>query len=595
MINLNPNPQTQPIAKNIDKVSYLIKVNNQAAPDTLMVKSIDVTRCANRIPFATLIILDGEIATQSFPASDLDLLSPGNAVEIQAGYHGANSVIFKGIILRHSILFLEDEASHIEIFCKDNAVKLSAGRKNKYFFNQTDSSVIEDILRPYGAFDVDQTRLKHREMVQFYSTDWDFVVSRAEANGMLVLADDGKVSVKQPNFNQNPKFTLSLGPSVYEFEAGMDARDQFPTVEVSTWDPAAQQALKTTPGGSPAPAQASASAGAGGATPNTDYTAALGLANYPLQHSGVFKPEEADAWAQAQMLKSELAKKRGRIKFDGTADIKPGDCIELQGFGQRHSGKVLVTAVTQEIGEGAWFTHAQFGLPLQWLAQTFDDVSALPAAGLVPAVHGLQVGVVTRLQGSPADPDFRIQVRLPLLAPQGEGVWSRLAAQDAGNKRGAIWRPEIGDEVIVGFFNDDPRHPVVLGAMHSSAHAAPIAAADKNHEKGWITRSDMRLIFNDDEKSIVISTPKGKKITLDEKNDKIQLEDEHRNTIRLDQNGILIESGKDIILKASNDFKLEAINVGQKAAAAFKAEAQGQATLQSTAEVVVKGTFVRIN
>ena len=604
MLDLNLSQLLPPLPQRSELVTFLVKINGKPIPDTVPVKSISISRVANRIPCASITILDGQVATQSFPASDADLFSPGQSVEIQAGYHGQNKMLFKGLVIRHTLKIAHNSHSFIEVECKDEAVKLTVGRKNKYFFNQKDSEIIESILRSKVQTDVQSSSVTHKEMVQYYATDWDFVVSRAEDNGMLVLTEDGKVTVKKPDFNQQPKFPLNYGSSIFELEAEMDARDQYPTVEATTWDPADQAVRKSTPGGGGlggfSASALSSSAGAlglnaPGVAPNTNYSKVLGLDKLPLQHGGTFTGEEAQAWAAAQMTKSELAKNRGRVKFDGVADIKPGDCISLQGVGLRHSGKVFVTAVTHEIGEGMWYTHAQFGLPQRWFAQEFDDVTDQPAGSLLPAVHGLQIGLVTRLKGSPADTEFRIQVRLPLVNPQGVGIWTRLAAQDAGNQRGAVWRPEIGDEVIVGFFNDDPRQAVILGSLHSSKNPAPIPADDKNHEKGWITRSKMKMVFNDDDKSLVIETPKGKKVTIDEKADKIQLEDEHGNKIVMDKNGIVIESSKDLTLKAAKDVKMQGINIEQKAQATFKAESQGQAQIQATADLVVKGTFVRIN
>lgn len=34
--------------------------------------------------------------------------------------------------------------------------------------------------------------------------------------------------------------------------------------------------------------------------------------------------------------------------------------------------------------------------------------------------------------------------------------------------------PEVEDEVIVGFLNDDPRDPIIQGMVHSSVKAVPI-------------------------------------------------------------------------------------------------------------------------
>ena len=597
-----------PLPQRRSLVTFAVLVDGSAVPDTVMVKSLAVMRCANRIPYAIVKILDGDPASQSFPSSDMDILSPGKEIEIKAGYHGDNKTIFKGIILRHAVKIPQGEAPHIEIECKDKAVKLTVGRKNKYYFNQKDSDIIEEVLRSEVQPDVEATSVTHAEMVQYYATDWDFVLTRAEANGMLVLADDGKVSVKKPDLDQEPKFPIAYGSSLYEFEAEMDARDQYPTVEVSTWGISDQDVQKATPGGGGAlggfsvPGGSALSSAAGaigidlpGQAPNTDYSEVMGLDQLPLQHGGALTSEEAQYWAEAQVTKSKLAKKRGRVKFEGVAEIKPGDCISLQGVGQRHSGKVFITAITHEVCDGRWYTHAQFGLSQRWLVQEFDDVADEPAASLLPAVHGLQIGIVTRLENSPADPEFRIQVRLPMVEGQGDGVWTRLAAQDAGANRGAVWRPEIGDEVVVGFLNDDPRQGIVIGALHSSQNQAPIAASDDNHQKGWVTRSGMKMIFDDDKISTVIETPGGKKVTIDEDADIIRLEDQHDNKITMDQDGIKLQSPKDISLKATGDVKIEGANITQKAQANLKAEAGAQGEFKANADLVLKGTFVRIN
>lgn len=601
--NLSPSQLLPPLPQKTNLVTFTVKVNNQPVPDAVMVKNIAVSHAANRIPIATLTIMDGEVSKQTFASSDIDLFSPGNTIEILAGYHRNNNTIFKGIIIRHSVNIPQKGASHLEVECKDESIKLTAGRKNKYFYNTFDHEIIDQILRrtlPNGQHQADATAVKHKEMVQYFATDWDFIISRAEANGMLVFANQGSVTVKKPDFIQSEKFPLNYGTSIFEFEAEMDARDQYPTAKVTSWDPTSQAQQVADPGGTggsglstPATKPNASAANLAGTPPNTDYSGVLGITDYPLQHAGRLTPEEAQHWARAQMVKCDLARSKGRVKFDGTADIKPGECLTLQGVGQRHSGKVYVTAVTHEIGEGKWFTHAQFGLSQRWFTREFDDVTEVPASGLLPALHGLQVGIVTKLQ----DPDAedRIQVRLPMVDPQGQGFWTRLAAQDAGNSRGAVWRPEINDEVVVGFFNDDPRQSVILGKLHSDANPAPIAADDKNHEKGWVTRSKMKMVFNDDNKSLILETPNGKKITIDEKADVIRLEDEHQNKIVMDKNGIVIESGKDLTLKAAKDILMEGINVQQKAQATYKAESQGQAQIKATADVVVQGTFVRIN
>ena len=611
MVDISPSQLIPPGSERVNLVSTQIKVNGAPVPDTVIPFSIRVSRCANRIPFAVLTFLDGDVAKQVFPISDLDLFSPGNPIEIHAGYHGDNKLVFKGIIVRHSMRVLQNNAPFIEIECKDEAVKMTVGRNNKYYFNQSDSDILEEILRNRKLTpDVKSTGKKHPEMVQFYATDWDFLNTRAEANGMLVLVKDGGVKIAPPDFDQKQKFPLQYGVNIFEFEAEMDARDQYPTSKAYAWNPDDQKVQETEPSGggsgsfnAPKPpsalSQAASTVGSAvgvrvsGIPPNTDYTKVLGIEHLPLRHTGSLSQEEAQNWAAAQMTKSKLAKSRGRVKFQGVSDVYPGDVIKLEGVGLRHSGNVLLTAVTQEISEGMWYTHAQFGLPQRWFASEYEDVQDAPAAALLPAVHGLQIGVVTSLAGDP-DNAHRIQVRLPMVDDRGEGMWMRVACQDAGKNRGSFWRPEIDDEVIVGFLNDDPREAIILGMLNSSAKPAALPDTDENHKKGWITRSDMRMIFDDDKKSLTVTTPGGKKIVIDEDADKIHFEDEHGNKITMNADGITLESAKNMTLKAQQDLKIEALNISQKAQSGFKAEGT-QTQISASADMTVKGGIVKIN
>ena len=150
---------------------------------------------------------------------------------------------------------------------------------------------------------------------------------------------------------------------------------------------------------------------------------------------------------------------------------------------------------------------------------------------------------------------YRVKVKIPTVGE--ESVWTRLSSFDAGlgkddEGRGAFFRPEEGDEVIVGFFNDDPRQPVILGSMYNPKNVIPLEITEENEQKGIITREGARIIFDDSEKSILIETPSAEnKITLVDE-DAISITDENDNKITLNADGVQIESGKDIIIKAAD-------------------------------------------
>src|SRR4029453_7477869 len=243
--------------------------------------------------------------------------------------------------------------------------------------------------------------------------------------------------------------------------------------------------------------------------------------------------------------------------------------------------KLYVSGVRHSVANGNWETDVQFGLNPALFAETYD-LRPLPAAGLRPTVSALQIGIVTALENDP-DGEDRIKIRLPLVNPSEEGVWARVATLDAGKERGTYFRPEIGDEVIVGFLTDDPRYPVILGMCHSSATPAPEPAKDDNHHKGYVSREKLKLTFDDEKKIIGLETPAGNKLALSEDAKGITLQDQNGNKLTLDDRGIKIESVKDLVLKAGKDLKvMSGMNTEFKAQSGFKASAASNAEISSS-------------
>ncbi|MEZ4823103.1 MAG: phage baseplate assembly protein V [Ignavibacteria bacterium] len=79
----------------------------------------------------------------------------------------------------------------------------------------------------------------------------------------------------------------------------------------------------------------------------------------------------------------------------------------------------------------------------------------------------------------------------------------------------ALFLPEIDDEVIVGFISNDPHHPVILGMLHSSAKPAPLTASNSNDEKGYVSRAQTKMIFDDGQKTLTIEDASGNKMKFE--------------------------------------------------------------------------------
>lgn len=52
---------------------------------------------------------------------------------------------------------------------------------------------------------MDATSFKHPALVQYCCTDWDFALSRADTNGLLMTCTGKKISVKKPEVGGSPE------------------------------------------------------------------------------------------------------------------------------------------------------------------------------------------------------------------------------------------------------------------------------------------------------------------------------------------------------------------------------------------------------
>ena len=574
-----------PNTEKADLVTRNILINGTEISYTIPVISISVQKEINKIPFARIRISDGDPSLQDFPISDQDLFIPGNEIEVKLGYRNDNNSIFKGIITSISNK-ITSRGAELIVECKDKAVKLTVGRKNRHFENVTDSDIAEQLIDSYGLEkEVDSTTVQHEEAVQFNTTDWDFILSRMDMIGRVCTVEDGKIILKKPEVSADSKLDVLFGATILDYNAEIDARKQFPGTTSKTWDYSNQEISEDT-GDEPDMNQP-------GNLTSTDLSDVIGLDSYLLSNGGKIKRDLLKEWANAKLLKSRLSKVRGEVLYEGYPGVKPGDIISLNGVGDRFTGPVFVSSVHHDYGGGNWTTRAGLGASENWFSEQVNPYHLSSHQGQFPSVQGLQIGIVTDLE----DPDgeFRIKVRLPIVNPDEEGVWMRVATLDAGNNRGSYFRPEIDDEVIVGFIFNDPNQPVVLGMLHSSAKPAPLSPSNSNNKKGYVSRSGLKMIFNDDENSYKLETPNGKKVTLSDNDGTVQIEDENGNTIKMESSGVTIESAKTLTLKAGTDIKLEAVNIMLNPSSQFSMTSGGSEIKAGPGNAEFKSAMVKID
>lgn len=586
-------------AKNSDRAfCCTVYSKGKKVDSSYQLVSAFVRQEVNRIGKATLQFDVGDMAEQSFPETDADTFKPGTEVRLDVGTSDKETTIFEGVVAMLNIEIVENQHPRMVVECRDALFAATLGRKNKIFEKQKDSEIISKVLGSYGSVDVDATSYKFPSLVQYYSTDWDFALSRADVNGLLITCEGKKIAVKKPKVSAGAVLTVTFGVDLIDFKGGVSATEQFAAVEAVTWDIAKQAVAKAS--------ASKPSLNKQGNTKDSDLQTGdkLLLQTDAPTDSGVLK-----AWADSVALKTGLARYRGTFSFAGNAAAVPGCIIELKGMGSRFGGNVFAGAVEHIVRNQVWTTRVEMGIDPQGITAE-PDVTAPPASGWLPGVEGLHVGKVKQLEEDP-DKEFRILVDIPLLNGDKNGLWARLATMYAGGGRGYFFIPEKGDEVVVGFFNNDPGHPVVLGSLYSSKQAPTYKLTADNFKKAIVTKEKMMIEFDEEKKIITIVTPGKNTIEVNDDKKSIKLADQNKNELILDDKGITLNSGGKIILKAKGDMTLEAsgkvgvaakmdveiegMNVKATAKTGFTAKGNATAEISASGQTTVKGGMVMIN
>lgn len=110
----------------------------------------------------------------------------------------------------------------------------------------------------------------------------------------------------------------------------------------------------------------------------------------------------------------------------------------------------------------------------------------------------------------------KVLVRIP---SKGLEVWARLTAVGAGQGRGFLFNPQIGDEVLVAFNQEDPTDAFVIGGLWSDLDRVPALAPTDPLTKRVIKTGvagglGHELEFDDLLQSVTITTTLGQTIKL---------------------------------------------------------------------------------
>lgn len=611
-------------------IALEVTVDGTKLPDAMLVLETEVVKEVNKIPYARVVIFDGDSREQTFPQSEESMFAPGGEVEIKVAHDPGTTpeTIYKGLIVEHGIKLNRNGSSNLTLTCRDEALALTVGRKNMIFYEQTDSDIISAIIKDSGIkgkATVDSTTGTHKKLVQYYCTNWDFIQARADANSLVTIINDGEINIKKPTVSEKTDIAITYGVDLMEMDLKIDSSHQYEEVQANFWDHTTQAIENVS-----------------GKKPKTNKQGDLDSAKL----SSVLKPKELlqssapitkdfiQSWADSIYQRGHLSRIRGRVKFVGSEKIEVGKVVELVGFGARFNGDAYIGKVRHTIKDAQWLTEVELGIPEQTHLEKYPSATPLGAGGALPAINGLQHGVVIQVNDDP-DGEYRVLINIPIIDNlEGEGVWARVSQLYATEDCGMIAFPEVGDEVILGFFDNDPTYPVILGSLYSSKRSVTTEEkhdpTDVNHMKGLsFNKGKLRMEFYDEPgvNRYKVFTEDKMMIEIDDDKDTITIDDPvNKNNLLMDSKGVTLTVDKDLTIDVTGDIKVTAkkgiameatkdiegkgmnikfeaqTNFEAKGTAAFKAEGaqfevkgSGMGTVDGGGMLTVKGGMVMIN
>ncbi|TGD57498.1 phage baseplate assembly protein V [Flavobacterium humi] len=551
------------------KLEFLIN-NKNTGLDSLL-KEATVHFELNKIPFAKFTFIASQPSTDSTEKLPIDALTrnptdPPLEIEVKVTFENKSETLFKGII-KSLDKQIENAQIVAKIECKDVGYKLSQSSKEVENNNQTFEDKLTLFTKGLVLSENLQGQAWGKENITHNTSTvpWDYLIGFLDSIGMLVSLRNSNFSgIDIVNGKKEVAYLAENGINVFAFSGKIDAQKIKSSVTIERWDIENQAVSKVNV-----------------TQKGTDNPHTVKVSQTVLQVATL------DRIANTILAKSNIASINGKVTTFGNLKAKAGDYISFNKVNAEIDGKdadpkpLLITQETHTIEGGCWKTEYAFGLESE---KSFTE-NTTPGTnnghaeiGQSNKINGLQIGVVTQIVEDPNN-QFRIKVRIPLLSESGEGVWARLATLNASNEMGSYFIPDINDEVIVGCLGNNPDTPIILGSLYSSTKAMPFPIKEENFLKGFVTKEGTKIVMDDEKKSIELSTKKGNILTISDDLKGFVIEDENKNKITLNDQGITIESCKDLNIKAKGNIKVEGMQVA----------------VDATAKMDLKGATINLN
>lgn len=308
----------------------------------------------------------------------------------------------------------------------------------------------------------------------------------AARSGLHFLVEDDELRLFSCRNEQSEPRKLTLGEDLFEARLEHNAIRPLADVEVMGWDSHTGEPRRS-------------KVNAGATTP--DATAHTSGETRSLLGSALESDGEAEALANTELEHSQSQSLVFWGVAEGDVALRPGRRVQLKGVAASASEPYRLTAVTHRVdAEGGYLSE------LSSRPEPLDPPQLMPS---------LVMGEVCDID----DPEKRGRVQVELTSySDAVSTWMLVMQPGAGEGKGLVSLPEVGDQVIVALPDGDPSRGLVLGGVYG-AEGPPherqrSGASGQYHPYTLATRGGQRIQLNDKDGSIRFENASGSFLSL---------------------------------------------------------------------------------
>jgi uncharacterized protein involved in type VI secretion and phage assembly len=452
-----------------------VSVAGRSLPDGCRVVGVRVTTRLSQPAQCELTLDDPQ-------ARALDLLGAALVVLVA----GDDGPLFTGEVTGVALTRSADGTTETRVTGYDLLHRLRA-RQSVRSFERVDAvdlvrAVAADLpgVRTVGG---DGAGPRFERVVQHRQRDLQLVTETLGRVGLFIVLDGEELRVLTLQGHGEP-ILLQYGWDLHHVDVAAGVERLAARCEAQGWHPQRAAAFTETAG---QPRQGRAI----GLRP--DSPAPLTLLDEP-----VWTAEELRAVAQGALDASAARAVTLDGVAAGAAGLRAGRRIAVRGVAASLDGTYVLTEVVSTVDADGYLSAVSTRPPAREVAR--------PATSLT-------LGRVTAVD----DPDGCGRVRVALQAHGGlDAGWVSVLVPGAGDGKGLVLLPDVGDSVLVALPHDASGDAVVLGSLYGTTKAPDGAGVQGQAVRRWSMRTGhgQSIVVDDEERSLRVETADGSYLHL---------------------------------------------------------------------------------